>query len=551
MLSRLLKFAAVAIVAACGFAVPAAAADEPSILVRVQSVNDLLKTAEFVGTLLPEDGREQLKQGVDFAKSLIDEKKGIEGLDVKNPIGLYATISGDNPTASPVVALVPIADKETFLNALKTRAMLEVKEKDGLYETTAPNVPFPIHFRFANDYAYISNQPESIDPKTLQKPADILGKSDKLVSATVRIDRLPEPMKTMALGFIEGQLAQGKDAPVPNETKAIKAFKDQAIDDLTRTLQSVLKDGEKLALHLNVDPKTEEIALELELTGKQSSKLAKDLKSISENKSVVAGAIGSADAALSANVSVSLAPDLKKLFGPVVDDLIELAKKEANAPGEILTKAEPLVKALTPTLKAGDLDVGLALHGPDKDDHYTAVIGVKLAEGKKVEDAIRDLVKKELPPEVAGMIALDAEKLTGGAMLHTVKVSDHLDAEMTKVFGKNDVHLSFRDDLLVIALGPQGKDAVQKAISSKPADVGVAQFKVAFSRVAAALGADNAADFAAAKAAAKKVFGDKPVKDDTMSFAITGGDSLKIKMSIQAKAIQFLAETTAAKKKDN
>jgi hypothetical protein len=547
MLSRFLKFAALAL-AVCGFAAPAPAADEPSILVRVQSVSELLKTAEFVGTLLPEEQREQLKQGVDFAKSLIDDKKGIEGLDVKNPIGLYASISADNPTASPVVALVPVADKDTFLNALKMRAMLDIKEKDGLYETMAPNVQFPIYFRFANDYAYVSNQPESIDPKTLPKPADVLGKSDKTVSATVRIDRLPDQMKKMALGAVEAQLAQGKDDPLPNETKAIKAFKDQAIDDVTRTLQSVLNDGEKLSLHLNIDPKTEEFAVEFELTGKSGSKLAKDLKSISENKSVVAGAIGSADAAMSMNVSVALAPDLKKLFGPVVDDVIELAKKEANAPGEIQTKAEPLLKALTPSLKAGDLDVGVAMHGPTKDDLYTVVFGLKLAEGKKVEEAIKTLVK-DLPPEFGALIKFDAEKLSGGAGLHVIQMGMHVDEKMAKVFGKSDAYLAFRDDLLVLALGPQGKEAVTKAVASKPADVGVTQFKMQVGRLAAIAG-DTADELAAAKAAAKKIFGDKPT-NDALAFAITGGESLKIKLSIQAKAIQFLAETAAAKKKDN
>lgn len=554
MLSRSFRFA---LVAACGLAVaaPAPAADPktdaPSVLVRVQSVNDLLKTAEYVATLLPEDAREMVKQGVDFAKSLIDDKKGIEGLDVKNPIGLYAALNADNPNASPIVGLIPVADKDALLDALKARAMLEIKEKDGLYETTVPMVPAAIFFRFANGYAYVSNQPESLDPKTLPKPADVLGgKAEHLASATVRLDRLPAQLKTMALGFIEGQLAAGKDAPLPNETKAIKAFKDQAIDQLTRTVQSLLNDGKEVALRLNVDPKADEFALEFELSGVQGSKLAKDLKAISENKSVVAGAVGSADAAVAVNLSVALAPDLKKLFGPVVDDLIEILKKEANAPGEIQTKAEPLLKALTPSLKAGDLDVGMALHGPDKDEHYTAVVGLKLTAGKKVEDAIRDLVKKELPPEYAGFFALDAEKLDGGAMLHILKVNSFLDEKATKVFGKADLHLSFRDDLLVVGFGPDAKAAVAKAIASKPADVGVAHVKVAFGRIATLVG-DNAEELAAAKAAAKKVFGDKPTKDDTFEFSITGGENLKVKIGIKGKAIQFLAETAGAKKKDN
>ena len=64
---------------------------------------------------------------------------------------------------------------------------------------------------------------------------------------------------------------------------------------------------------------------------------------------------------------------MKKLFPAVVDDAVAEALKQARIPGEILTKAEPLIKALLPTVKAGELDLGVSLVGPDKDDKYTLV----------------------------------------------------------------------------------------------------------------------------------------------------------------------------------
>lgn len=545
---RLFGLAAMVVAIAAPAMAPAAEnkADAPAVLVRVQSVNDLLKTVDYIASLLPEDAQEQVKQGVGFVKSLIDDKKGIEGIDVKLPIGLYASLSAEAPAASPIVGLIPVADKQTVLDALKTRAMLEVKEKDGLYETTPPNSP-PLFFRFANGYAYITNEPEHIDPKTLPKPETILGgKAEHLISATIRVDRLPEQMKKMALGFVENAIAQGKDQPIPNETPAIKAFKNQAIDDVVKAIQSVLMDGEALSLRLNVDPKTEEFALELEMNGKKGSKLAKDFASIRENKSVVGGALASGDAAMTLNVSLSLAESLKKLFGPVVDDLIEMAKKEGNVPGEIQTKAEPLIKALTPSLKAGELDAGISLLGPDKEDHYTAVIGLKLTGGKKVEDAIRELVKKELPPEFSGFFALDAEDLSGGSKLHIIRVNNVLDDKMKKVLGKNDAYLSFRDDLLVLAIGPQGKEAVTKAIASKPADVGVMKLDVSMSRIAP-LAAEAEGQAAAAKAAAKKIFAGKPATNDKLSVSILGGESMKVRIALQGKAIKFLAESGMGK----
>lgn len=568
MLSRLFRLATLAI----AIAAPAAWADEPkksssapakdapvakssgpAVVVRVQSIENLLKTADYLRTLAPEDAGEQIKQGLEFIKSIIDDKKGLEGIDVKGPIGLYITFTEELGPTPPVVVLVPIADEEAVLAALKDRLNLTVtKEKDGSYKTEPEQSPFPIYFRFANKYAYITiSDSANIDPKTLPKPADVLvGKAEHLISAAVRIDRLPDALKKMAIAAVENQLAMAKDQPIPNETKAIKEFKDKAIDELTLNLKNILEGGEEAALRFNVDPKTEEVAIELELSGTKGSKLAKDIQSIRDNKSVVGGALNFPDTALSFNLSASLAANLKKLLPPVVDDAIAEVKKQGNIPVDILAKAEPLIKALLPTVKAGDLDLGVAMVGPDKDDKFTIVGGLKVVDGKKIEEAVKEIVKKDLPPEISALFMMDAEKLSGGAMLHTVKLSDIIDEKGQKVVGKNDLHFVFRDDLVLLAIGPKAKDVLTKALASKPADVGVVQLSVSLSRIVAIIG-DNAEQLENAKKAAEKIFGKGGSKADVIRFSVEGGDSLKIKLMAKGKAIQFLVEMGAASRKEN
>jgi hypothetical protein len=160
---------------------------------------------------------------------------------------------------------------------------------------------------------------------------------------------------------------------------------------------------------------------------------------------------------------------------------------------------------------------------------------------------IKETIKKELPPEASDLFKLDEETLPGGVKLHRLAVADKADENARKVFGKSDAYLAFRDDLLVAAMGPAAKDAVKKAIASKPADVGVFRAQVALSRIAPLVG-ENAQELSAAKAAAEKVFGKGGSKADVLKFSIDGGDSLKIKMSAQGKAIQFLAELGVGKK---
>ncbi len=302
---------------------------------------------------------------------------------------------------------------------------------------------------------------------------------------------------------------------------------------------------------MNVDPKKEEVALELELKGTKGSKLAKDIMSIRENKSVIGGALSFPDSALNVNFSASLSANLKKYWPAVVNDLMGLVKKDANIPGEIQTKAEPLIKALLPTIKAGDLDLGVAMVGPDSSDKYTLVAGLKVVDGKKIEEAVRDIVKKELPPEISAMIQMDAEKLEGGVMLHKVKTADQIDEKGQKVIGKSDLQFVFHDNMILAAIGPHSKEVLQKAIMSKPADVGILQFNVSLSRIVPIIG-DNAQQLAAAKNAAEKIFGKGASKADQIRFSIEGGDSLKIKLMAKGKAIAFLVQMGVnAKGKEN
>jgi hypothetical protein len=560
MFSRMSRLAVLAVAVACPAALAApdkgeksdAAKKGPAVLVRVQSVNDLLRTADYIGTLLPEEQRNQLKQGTDFAKALIDEKTGLAGVDVKSPIGLYITFGEEFNLTPPAVVLVPIADRDAFLNMLQQTAKLKVeepKDKDGVYKTEPPQAPSPVYFRFANGYAYATLGDEAnIDAKTLPKPAEVLGgRPEHLISATVRIDRLPDGLKKMAIAGAENALAQGKEQPVPNETPAMKEFRSKMVDKLAGTVKEVLEGGEEAALRIHVDPKAEEFAIELELLGAKGSQLAKDIRSIRENKSVAGGATASADAAFSLNLSIGLPADLKSQFPKVVDDAVAEALKQAPVPGEILTKADPLIKALLPTVKAGELDLGASLVGPDKDDKYTLVGALKLVDGKKVEGVIKETAKKELPPEASDLFKFDEDSLPGGAKVHRVAIADKLDENGKKVFGKSDLYLTFRDDLLIVAIGPNAKDALKKAVASKPADVGVFRAQVHMSRIAPLAG-DNAQELAAAKAAAEKVFGKGGGKADVLKFSIDGGDSLKVRITAQGKAIQFLAEVGAGKK---
>src|SRR5215471_11780928 len=112
-----MRMRCVAVVALLALAVPVRAADDkktPTLIVRVQSLDNLISDARYLATLAGRE--EEAKQAEGFLKQFTGEK-GIEGIDTKRPMGAYAFL-GENVIDSEVV-LLPVADEQAILGLLK------------------------------------------------------------------------------------------------------------------------------------------------------------------------------------------------------------------------------------------------------------------------------------------------------------------------------------------------------------------------------------------------------------------------------------------------
>src|SRR5262249_52525502 len=149
-----------------------------------------------------------------------------------------------------------------------------------------------------------------------------------------------------------------------------------------------------LRFAVDVDRKTNELALELSLTAKEKSTLAAGIASLGETPSLFGGMLGK-DAPMSVLVHAALPESLRGVLGPVIDEAFrkELGKEKDEAKRQ---QSEKMLNALAPTLKAGELDAAFALRKAAKGDQFTAVMGMKLKDGSAVEKTLRDLVK-DLP----------------------------------------------------------------------------------------------------------------------------------------------------------
>ncbi len=507
-------------------------------MLRVQSVDQLLANAEYIAVLVGQE--EAAKQALGVVKALAGDK-GLEGVDTIKPFIVYGNLS-DELTNSEVVLMIPVVDKESFLGLLKNRINLKIDEdKAGLYSTEAPNNMGSIYFRFENGYAYATAlNKENIAVAKLSKPDALGGAAESVIALSFRIDRIPAEMKKFALGAIETKLADAKQKPLPNETKNYKVLKDQIVDSVSNSVKSILADGEEVTLNINVDPKKDEMVVETSMTAKKGTELAKDITDLKSKKSVALGGLNSRSVAMLLVVNASLPESCKKVLGPAVDDAIKMGIDMIPADArEILN---PLITALVPTLKSGDIDGGLTLVGPTAESKYTVVGAVKVAEGKNIEQAIKDVVAK-LPDAFKTFFELNADT-AGTVNLHTVKIKDQADEKLKRVVGDSDLWLALRDDVLVYAIGPNAKEMLKSALKATPTTGSVVRMEVSVARLVALA---DTQDAAAAKKAASQIFGNDTT-GDTVSLTVDGGDGLRSKFVVKGKVIRFAAAMDKAKK---
>jgi len=520
-----------------------AKSDKPALVVAFKSLDGLIADAKYIASLAGKE--EEANQAEKTLQSLVGGPKGLEGVDAKKPMGLYARINEDDPQKSEVVLLLPIADEDAFVQLLKRQDKIQVEKKaaDGSYQVNAETIPFPLFLRFANHYAYVTGPTKAgIDKDRLLAPDEVLPEKTKsLASFVLHVDQVPAKYKDAAVSYVAEEAAKDRKKEHGEETDAQKAFRLAASEQGEKLVKSIIEDGGDLTASIDVDREAGELSMSASFAGKPGSKLAEGIDDLGNKKSVAAGLIG-ADSALNGVVNAALPEGLRKPLSDVIDELVQKGLTEAGQKGQ-REAAEAFVKAVLPTLKAGELDAGFTLNGPGPKGFYAVVIGLKVREGEDIEKAVKDALKK-LPEKDREKIKLDVDK-AGGVNIHSAVPDEKEDANTRKTLGEDaTVYFAFRDDAILLARGEGALDALKEALTSKPKAGAVARLEVSMSRVSA--GVDN--QMPGAADAAKKAF--KDGAKDKVRFAVEGGKALTVKVGMDAAVVTFSALVQEARQKN-
>jgi hypothetical protein len=285
-----------------------------------------------------------------------------------------------------------------------------------------------------------------------------------------------------------------------------------------------------------VDPKADALAADLALTAKPGTPLAKALTAAGAAKGTAA-AVPVKGTAMAAGVRFTVPAALHAKLLPIVDDVLAEALEKAKADDKGIAKL--VLDAVAPSLKSPEIDLGAALVGV-KDGKTNIIAATRVVKGGGIEAALKQAIAKSPKKDV--VFALD-QGTVNGLTLH--KVTDQ-EGKLGEMFGTDNAWIGTSDSLFIIGFEPDA--TVAKAIAAvKPTPVPLAFVELSLARVLAAT--EKGLTPEQIGAVSEDVFpGGSAAGADTFRAALTGGDSLDLRVTLKGKALRFAMRIDEAKK---
>src|SRR5262249_38272598 len=156
---------------------------------------------------------------------------------------------------------------------------------------------------------------------------------------------------------------------------------------------------------------------------------------------------------------------MRKSLGDVIDQGFQKALKDQKDATQ-REEMQRLFEAVSPTLKAGELDTAADLRGPSAAGKYTLIVGLAVKDGAALDKALRHVATK-IPEDHKGKLKLDADK-AGSTAIHRLDLSKEFDAEARQMFGQEAIYFAIRDNAAFVGLGEKGLGALKEALAKEP-----------------------------------------------------------------------------------
>jgi hypothetical protein len=461
---------------------------------------------------------------------------GLSSIDRSRPCGGFLQFDPDPSGA----LLLPIVQDKDFFDFLHGMAIKGIKESDGFYRLAVP-LPIPVYAKVADKYIWIT----LLNKTGLAAKADpnqLFPQTRSLVSARVRLDRIPNDARQIAISQFEDRLQQALRKSAPNEDASQKAFVEACNQSVARMIAQILQEGEEVSLDLTFEPNADGLQVGLNVTPKIGTSFAKTLMDAGRQSSPFTAA-SQEPAALVAGLNFALPAPVAQALARVLEDGYREGAASLGDPIKA-KQATELFAAVKPTLDAGEFNAIVRLVGPSAKKKFGIVAGVKVRDGNRIGDLFNALAadtKKQLPLADQAKIALDADAV-GSVKIHRMMlpVGTGQPRGTTDIFGDATLSLAFRPDAVVGGVGHGSLAAVKSIAGTAKVDGGapLAQIRINIAQLAPLLAMSpdlgEAAHFLFAK-----------TEDGDCQLDVTGGNQFSISLAIRTPVLQFLGKARA------
>ena len=403
-----------------------------------------------------------------------------KGLDTTKPWGAIVQTDG---VQFRISGFVPVTDMQQALalaKGLAGNADIPAPDADGVYEIEAQDQT--VFMVQKGGWAYLSNDRESL----AEMPADpvpLLGGLDKSYAVAVRavVENVPQGLRDQVLSPIQAGLAMGQQQ-LDNETPEQFAIRKRTMARSMEELTKLINETEAVQIGLGVEPQSQALRLDIEITATEGSSAAADYALAGEAKSDLTGFYLPA-AALTALLAGTMADsdaaqmeDMLDTYGSkaLADlDAQELSDNERKLAKQMLSD---LIEVIRKTVQSRRIDAGLAVLADA--DSLNLVGGAFVADPATLEKLLKQIVHLAIAedPGVENAITLNAEEHQG-VRLHTLSVpTDQLpdDADVPPMLAGDTLTaaVGFSDQNVFLAFGPQSIDKLKAAIDQSKSAVG-------------------------------------------------------------------------------
>lgn len=446
---------------------PQASADDPVLIVSVSGVDEILGD---VGYIMEVTGSGALGQ---MAGMMANQY--VQGLDRSKPLGAVVTTDGEDIRP---LGLIPVKDLDQFLAGLVEQIGEPQDAGNGVKELGTPT---PVYVKEKDGWAFIGQTAQSLADLP-ENPIALFDGLHKKYDIAIRgiVKNIPEKYRKIAIEQIKDGIDQQLDRQADKATVDELEMQRNLVAGQVEQWERMLNETDRMTVGINTDSKAETMHLDIVTLAIPGSSLAEQMELahnatsdftgfVQDKAAVTMSLVGQMTKADISRTLESLEPVRERALKEIDEDNSLESDDARRAAKRLVMKLFVVVEE---TIKSGKIDGGVSM--VLEDATMTVVGGLKVADGNKLDAAIKDLVDiAKQDPEFPG-IKFNADSV-GDTRIHTMRLPVP-EKEGRDVFGENlDVAVGVGRSAVYIGFGKDCVAKLKDAISNSPQDAGPVQ----------------------------------------------------------------------------